>query len=215
MTQPSLIRVGVVDDNDMLRYGLSVTFETFPDVQIVGEGRNGQEAIDLCRTLNPDVLLIDLIMPEMNGVTAIRRIRREMPNVRCIALTSYDDAGLVYDALNAGAISYLIKNMALTDLIDAIRRAMHGETTVAEEALEALKASAREHHFSPAQFTEIERCILDHMANGRSDEQIADAVGVEVGTVKQHIRELLATFKVSRRSEALVIALRDGLISIE
>ncbi|MDX2137816.1 MAG: response regulator transcription factor [Chloroflexota bacterium] len=141
----NVIRVAIVDDNDMIRFGMSISLDVYEDIQIVGEARNGREALDLCQRLKPDVLLIDLIMPEMDGVTAIRHIRKAQPQVRCVALTSFDEAPLIQSALAAGALSYLIKNLSLEALVTAIRDAHAEKGTVAPEAEQALDDDALLH----------------------------------------------------------------------
>jgi DNA-binding NarL/FixJ family response regulator len=136
--QSATIRVAVVDDNDMLRYGMSVVLEAVEDISFVGEARSGAEALELCGRVNPDVILVDLVMPEMSGVVTIQKIREAMPHIRCIALTSFDEAQLVRDALDAGAISYLIKNLSLDALAQSIRDAYAGKSTLSDEAVKAL-----------------------------------------------------------------------------
>ena len=118
---------------------MSVVLQAGGDIDFVGEARSGTEAFELCRKLKPDVLLVDLVMPEMNGVAVIQKLREEMPDIRCIALTSYDEAELVRDALDAGAISYLIKNLPLEALAQSIRDAHAGKSTIADEAIKALR----------------------------------------------------------------------------
>jgi DNA-binding NarL/FixJ family response regulator len=140
-----VIRVAIVDDNDMIRFGMSISLDIYDDILIVGEAGNGREAIELCHKVKPDVLLIDLIMPEMDGVTTIRQLRRELPDVRCVALTSFDEAPLIQSALEAGALSYLIKNLSLEALVTAIRDAYVGKTTLAREAQKALEDDAQAH----------------------------------------------------------------------
>lgn len=136
--QSRKIRVAVVDDNDMLRYGMSVALNAVEDISFVGEARSGTEALEMCRKVMPDVMLVDLVMPDMSGVVTIQKIREEMPSVRCVALTSFDEAQLVRDALDAGAISYLIKNLSLDALAQSIRDAYAGKSTLADEAAKAL-----------------------------------------------------------------------------
>lgn len=211
--QTTPIRVALVDDNDMLRYGLHVGLETFADIELVGEGRNGLEAIDLCRTVRPDVMLIDLIMPDFDGFTAIRHIRQEMPDVRCIALTSYDEVKLIHEALQTGAISYLIKNMSLESLAGAIRDAYAGKSTFSQEVMQVLREGQMASTRRKITLTERECQILQAMLEGVNDSVIAARLSLEKPALEEEIQRILAKLNASNRTEALVIALRDQLIS--
>ena len=211
--QTRSIRVAVADDNDMIRYGMSVFMETFADLMLVGEARNGIEAIELCRTAKPDVVLMDLIMPEMNGVAAIRRIRQEMPHIRCVALTSFDDAELVHDALQAGAISYLIKNMSLDELAAAIHDAYMGKSTFSQEAVQALRDETQPMMpvREPVNGHELE--ILQHLSQGLTDDEIAGKMSLTPAMLDYDIQLIIAKLNSQTRAEAMAIAMRDRLIA--
>ncbi|MGD2079417.1 MAG: response regulator transcription factor, partial [Chloroflexota bacterium] len=135
-TEP--IRVMLVDDHDMVRRGLAAFLQVKPDLQLVGEARDGGEALDVCRQVQPDVILMDLIMPEMDGAAATKAIRDRYPSVQVIALTSFQEKDLIRDALEAGAIGYLLKNVTVDELAAAIRAAHYGQSTLAPEAVQAL-----------------------------------------------------------------------------
>jgi NarL family two-component system response regulator LiaR len=209
--QTKAIRVGVVDDNDMIRYAMRVVLETVAGLECVGTGQNGKDAITLCQSVRPDVLLIDLIMPEMNGITAIRQIHRDMPDVRCLVLTSYDEAELVQDALRAGAVGYLIKNMSLDALADAIHDAWAGKATLAIEAVQALRDTP--HTPGIARLNTRERQILGRMVGGHSDAAIAEALFIDPIAVEYHVGAILNKLRVANRVEAIAIALRDDLMA--
>lgn len=138
MVITSTIRVMLVDDHDMLRSSLTVLFDTYEDLELVGEATNGNEAIDLCGIVRPDVVLMDLVMPETDGTTATRIIRQRFPATQVLVLTSFNDPDLVQSALQAGAISYILKNISASDLADAVRAAYNGRSVMSPEAIEAL-----------------------------------------------------------------------------
>ena len=142
MTDSSTIRVMIVDDHDMVRRGLAAFLRAKPDLELVGEADDGQQALDVCEQVEPDVILMDLVMPEMDGTTATRAIRERWPQVQVIALTSFQEKKLVQEALRAGAISYLLKNVSVDDLAEAIRAAYAGRPTLAPEATRALIQAA-------------------------------------------------------------------------
>lgn len=213
--QKDAIRVAVVDDNDMLRYGLTVALGSFAELEIVGEGRNGDEAIALCRAVNPHVLLIDLVMPGMDGVTAIRHIREEMPEIKCVALTSFDEAALIHNALQAGAISYLVKNMSLTTLLEAIQDAHAGKSTFSREAVQALRDQSTHQPGRTLNLAEYEISVLRLMAQGLKDHEIATRLSIDTATVTRDITAMLIKLGATNRAEAVIIARRDNLITAE
>ncbi|MBK8020824.1 MAG: response regulator transcription factor [Chloroflexi bacterium] len=213
MTQTRPIRVAIVDDHDMLRSGVAVFLQAFPDLQLVGETGSGVQALDMCRKLRPDVLLVDLIMPDMDGVTVVQCIHQEMPTVRCIALTSYDDPPLVRQAVQAGAISYLLKSVSIDELAAAIRSAHVGQSTLSREASQALifdqlsRLSTDEYHL-----TTREREVLAFMVSGLSNGEIAVRLSIGLSTVKKHVSSILAKLKTTSRTEAVVLAMRLKLV---
>lgn len=204
------IRVLIVDDHDMLREGLTMFLKAFPDMEMVGEAANGQEAIDLCRALSPDVVLMDLVMPEMDGVTAIRAIHATMPKTAVIALSSFGEERLVRSALEAGAVSYLLKNVSAESLADSIRLARAGISTLSAEASAALVIGQREAK-SDDSLTPREREILTLLIDGHTNAEIAARLGLSLYTVKNHVRNLLAKLDVGNRTEAVSLALQRGL----
>lgn len=213
--QDDAIRVVIVDDNDMLRYGLTVALGSFSELEVVGEGRNGQEAIALCRVAKPDVLLIDLIMPEMDGVTAIRHVLQEMPEIKCIALTSFDEVALIYSAIRAGAISYIVKNISLTSLLEAIQDAYAGKSTFSQEAIQALREQHVRQTGRTDNLAEHEIEILRMMAQGLEYREIADALATDIAGLLQNIAGLMDRLGAVNRAELVIIAQRDNLIPTE
>jgi NarL family two-component system response regulator LiaR len=206
------IRVMIVDDHSMVRRGLAAFLKVNADLQVVGQARNGQQALQMCAQVQPDVILMDLLMPEMDGATATRIILEQYPGVRVIALTSFQEKELVRDALRAGAISYLIKNVSADELVEAIRAAHAGRSTLAPEALQALIQSD-EHKFTPGyDLSERERQVLALLVQGLSNPEIADRLSVSRSTAKAHVSNILSKLNVSNRAEAVALAVQHKLI---
>jgi two-component system, NarL family, response regulator LiaR len=199
------IRVMIVDDHDMLREGLNAFFKSFDDLEVVGEAASGEEAVRLCLQLEPDVVLMDLAMPEMDGCTAIRLIHEQQPAVHIIVLSSFSETRLVKTALQNGATSYLLKNISASRLADAIRTTMTGLRTLAPEATQALLDSAEPAQPSqtPGVLTERELEVMNLMAKGLPNTQIAEKLNISVFTVKNHVSSILSKLGVSSRTEAV------------
>lgn len=212
MSDPAFIRVLIVDDHGMVRKGLVAYLSNRPDILIVGEARDGCEAISQCEQLHPDVLLMDLVMPEMGGVAATRVIHQRWPQVQMIALTSFQEKELVQDALQAGAIGYLLKNVTGDDLYQAICRAYAGRPTLAPEAIQALIRPNEEESTLGKDLTRREREVLGLLAKGFSNPEIAERLVVSRATVKVHISSILTKLNVSNRSEAISIAIQHKLV---
>jgi len=206
------IRVVVVDDHDMLRSGLSVFLRTCEDLELVGEATNGSEAVNICDSLHPDVVLMDLIMPEMDGVTAIRTIRKRHPEIRFLVLTSFDDAELVQTALQAGAIGYLLKNVSVDELANAIRAAYEGKTTLSHEAAQALVSTTHRPTANSYQLTGREQEVLGLMVKGLTNIEIAERLTISRFTVKKHVSNILAKLGTASRIEAVALAIQNRLV---
>ncbi len=214
MDEPRRIRVVIVDDHDMIRSGLAVFLEAFDDMQLVGEAPNGREAIRLCDEVKPDVALMDLAMPEMDGAAAIRAIRQAHPEIQFIALTSFGDRNLVQEALHAGAIGYLLKNASIDALAEAIRAAHMGRPTLSPEAFRALVEMPAAPPPTPEHsLTERESEVLALMVEGLNNSDIARRLSVSRSTVKTHISNILAKLGVSNRVEAATLAMKNHLVN--
>jgi len=207
------IRVLLIDDHAVVRGGLSFFLSTTDDIEIVGEAADGEQALRLCAQLHPDVVVMDMLMPQMDGFTAIQHIRQQHPDMRVIALTSFLDGKLVQRALQAGASGYLLKDVQARDLADAIRAAYAGRSTLAAEATQALiqtvaqpaaqqgeALSAREHE------------VLVGLARGLSNGEIAAQLTISTNTVRHHVRNILAKLEVTNRTEAVHVAMQRGLV---
>lgn len=210
---PEPIRVVIVDDHDMVRSGLSVFLESFPDLELAGEAANGVEAVRLCSRVKPDVVLMDLVMPEMDGVAATQAIRESDPHIQVIALTSFAEDQLVEHALRAGAIGYLLKNISIDDLANAIRAAAKGKPTLAPEAFRSLMEVAGRPVVSDYELTGREREILQLLAEGLNNTQIAERLVLGRATVKTHVSNILSKLGVTNRVEAASFALQHNLVT--
>jgi NarL family two-component system response regulator LiaR len=205
----------LVDDHAVVRSGLAAFLSAYDDFRLVAEASDGEEAIRLCERVQPDVILMDLIMPRMDGPTATRVIRERHPAIQILALTSFKEDNLVHDALKAGAIGYLLKNVTADELAHAIRAAYRGRPTLAPEAAEVLIHATTREHIPPLghDLTEREHEVLDLMVKGLDNHQIAQTLVVSRSTVKFHVSNILAKLQATSRTEAVAVALQHGLVA--
>lgn len=212
MEETHSTRVLIVDDHGMVRRGLVAYLRNEPDLELVGEARNGQDAVDMCDQVQPDVVLMDLVMPELGGVAATRIIRKRWPETQVIALTSFREKDLVQEALQAGAISYLMKNVSGDDLAAAIRAARAGRATLSPEAVQALIQPADVTSLPGKELTRREREVLSLLVKGLTNAGIAERLGISRSTVKAHVSNILSKLSVSNRMEAIALAIQHGLV---
>ena len=207
------IRVMLVDDHTMVRRGLATFLMVFDDFKLVGEAENGVNAVQLCAEVLPDVILMDMVMPEMDGASATRAIRKQFPQAQVIALTSYKEGELIKNALEAGAIGYLLKDVSADELARAIRAAHAGRATLSPDAAQVLVETANLPPAPGLDLTERERAVLALMVEGLNNTQIAGRLTVSPSTVKSHVSNILSKLGVSSRTEAVSLALRHGLVT--
>jgi two-component system, NarL family, response regulator LiaR len=197
----------------MVRRGLATFLMVFDDFKLVGEADNGADAIQLCVKVLPDVILMDMVMPGMDGASATRAIRKQSPQVQVIALTSFKEGELIKNALEAGAIGYVLKDISADDLARAIRAAHAGRATLSPEAAQSLVETANLPPAPGLDLTERERAVLALMVEGLNNTQIAGRLSVSPSTVKSHVSNILSKLGVSSRTEAVTLALRHGLVT--
>ena len=210
-----VITVVIADDHPFVRHGLRTYLETLDDMDVAGEAANGVEAVELVERLFPDVVLMDLVMPELDGIGAIRRIREVAPSTRVIALTSFADDEKVFPAIKAGAAGYLLKDVRPADLADAVRKASRGEALLAPSVAARLMQEVSGERSAPAGLTERELEVLRLIARGMSNKQIARELVLSEKTVKTHVSNILAKLHVADRTQAALYAVREGLADLD
>lgn len=215
MPEKSVIRVLIADDHNVVREGIAGFLRAFDDFSLVGEASNGKEAVVLASQLQPDVVLMDLVMPMMDGVVATQSIRQAHPTTQVIILTSFHDEASVQKGLQAGAIGYLLKNASIHDMANAIRAAHEGKATLAPEAAQALISA---HTRPPApnfNLKERELEVLALMVKGMNNPDIADQLSLSRSTIKFYVSSILSKLNVETRTEAVAIAIEQGLVTRE
>lgn len=210
MVAQNPIQVMIVDDHAMLRQGLTTFLMSYDDLNLVGEAANGEEALTLCAELLPDIVLMDLLMPVMDGVTATRHIRHTHPEIEVIVLTSFGEEMLIKDVLEAGAISYLFKKISADDLAKAIRAAKNGFSTFATEVTTILSESIKQPYPTFQDLTTREREVLALMVKGMGNNEIASALTITLSTTKSHVGSILSKLNVATRLEAIVLVLEQN-----
>lgn len=206
------IRVMLVDDHMMVRRGLATFLKIFDDLQLVGEAGSGEAAIQFCEEVQPDVILMDMVMPDMDGAVTTRVIRQRFPQVQVIALISFKTADLVRNALEAGAIGYLLKDVSADELVRAIRAAHAGRATLSPKVAQALVEAANQPP-PKLNLTARELDVLALMVEGLNNTQIAAKLTVRPSTIKSHVSNILSKLAVASRTEAVTLALRCHFLS--
>jgi len=217
MTNP--ISIILVDDHEVVRRGVCAYLDTLPEFKVVGEASSGEEAIKLVTEFIPDVVLIDLIMPEMDGIETTRWIKKISPRTQVVVLTSYHDDVHIFPALKAGAISYILKDMKMDRLVEAIRKAVQGEVTlhprVAARVLQNLRGENAEEAQLFSELTERELAVLKLIASGMTNSQIAEKLTISEYTVKGHVSNILSKLHLADRTQVAVYAWQQGIVHRE
>lgn len=216
------IKLLIVDDHEVVRQGLLGFLEVLDDFEVVGEGRNGSEAVSLAEALQPDVILLDLVMPEMDGIEATRRIILANPDARILILSSFSDDDKILPAIRAGAMGYLLKDISPDDLAEALRETYQGKTQLHPDIAQKLIAYVQHSDDSGQnagapidELTERELEVLKHIGRGLSNREIASELSISHMTVKTHVSNLLSKLALADRTQAAIFAIRQGLIPDE
>lgn len=212
-TSQDNIRVMIVDDHPVIRSGLSAFLRVVPDLDLAGEASSGHRALAMLEQARPDVILMDMVMPEMNGVEAIKAILARDSSIRILVLTSYKEDQMIQDALKAGAIGYLLKDVSANELANAIRSARAGRPTLAPEAAQALIDETRRAPKVGYDLTSREREVLELLVGGKTNPEIAAALTISTATARFHVSNILSKLEVSSRTEAVAVTLQNKLLT--
>ncbi len=212
MTESESIRVIIVDDHTVVRSGLRAVLDASEGLELIGEAGDGEEAVKICERLQPDVVLMDLQMPKMDGVEATRIIHGRWPQIHIIALTSYKEKEYVEGVLKAGATSYLLKNVSAEELVSAINKVVLDQPSLSPEAAQVLIQAVNQPSQPGFDLTDREREILTLMVEGKSNSEISESIFITQATVKYHVSNILSKLGVTSRTEAVVIAIKNNLV---
>jgi len=211
-----MIRVLIVDDHEVVRHGLRYMLEQRSDIEVIGEGGDGEQAIALVNDLLPDVVLLDLLMPKMDDKNVVREIKRLSPNTQIIILTSYYEDDQIFGAIKAGALSYLLKESSTFELIEAIRAAARGESKLHPRVAARLLREMRQQEQSPLKdLTSREQEVLTRIARGRSNQEIAAELVISEPTVRMHVANILSKLHLADRTQAAIYALQKHLVPLD
>ncbi len=213
MGEMNYIQVLITDDHDMVRRGLIVLLEGYEDMEVIGAVGDGNLAVDFCKRNCPDVVLMDLNMPRMDGVAATKSIREICPQTQILMLTSFSEEDRVQAALNAGAVGYLMKNVSGDELANSIRKAYIGQTSLSPEATTALISASKRPPALGHDLTEREKEVLKLMIGGLNNREIAEELVISSSTVKNHVSNILSKLKTSSRTQAVALAVETKLLN--
>lgn len=211
MSETQKIKVLSVDDHEIFRGGIEFMLLAFDDIELVGQAQSGEEALQLCAALEPNVILMDMMMPGMDGAATTQAVKQQYSQVQIIALTSFQEGDMVKRAMQAGAIGYLLKGVSIDELVAAIRAAHQGRPTLAVEATQALIQAAAPPPEVNFDLTQRQLDVLEHIVEGRSNIDIAERMVLSPSTVRHHVSEILSKLGASNRAEAAVIAMKHNL----
>jgi two-component system, NarL family, response regulator LiaR len=209
-----MIRVVFVDDHEMVRIGVSAYLSAQPDIEVVGEAADGKKGVELALKLRPDIILMDLVMKEMDGIEATKQIIENWPEAKVIIVTSFLDDEKVYPALEAGATSYMLKTSKADEIANAVRATYHGQSVLEPEVTGKMMVKMRQKHqqLPHEELTSREMEILMLMAQGKTNQDIADELYIALKTVKTHVSNILSKLNVQDRTQAVIYAFKHSLI---
>lgn len=208
-----MIKVLLVDDHEMVRLGVSTYLSIQPYIEVVGEASDGQEGVEKALSLRPDVILMDLVMDNMDGITATKEILAQWPQAKILIVTSYIDDEKVFPAIQAGASGYLLKTSSAQEIAEAVRKTIVGERVIEEEVSEKIQnQDYANQYFLYEELTNREREVLDLIAQGKSNQEIAEILFITLKTVKTHVSNILAKLGVEDRTQAAIYAFKHGLV---
>ncbi|MDW3920417.1 response regulator transcription factor [Staphylococcus saprophyticus] len=206
------VKVLFVDDHEMVRIGISSYLSTQSDIDVVGEGKSGKDAIEKAHELKPDLILMDLLMDDMDGVEATEQVKKDLPNIKVVMLTSYIEDNEVYCALDSGVDSYILKTTSASDIAEAIRKTYNNESVFEAEVLVKMRNRMKQRAELYEMLTEREMEILLLIAKGYSNQEIASASHITIKTVKTHVSNILSKLEVQDRTQAVIYAFQHNLI---
>ncbi|HEY5731949.1 MAG TPA: response regulator transcription factor [Anaerolineales bacterium] len=218
MNENQIIKILVVDDHAIIRKGIRAVLDLVPDIELAGEAENGLQAVELEKKINPDVILMDLMMPEMDGIAAIKEIKKQQPKARILVLTNFAGEEMIFPAIKAGAVGYHLKDSSPETLIEAIRQVSQGVASlhpnIAKKVLDELHNAGKQ-KLSEEPLTQRELEVLRQIAQGHENKEIADELVISEATVRTHVSNILGKLHLASRTQAALYALREGLASLD
>ncbi|MHB1346141.1 MAG: response regulator [Candidatus Humimicrobiaceae bacterium] len=209
-----MIRVIIADDHPLVRHGIKTVFEAYDDIELVAEAENGKEAIEICEQYKPDIVIMDMIMPILDGAEATSQLIKKFPDIKVIALTSFNDKDLIKKSLKAGAISFVLKNISGSKLVKTIKDVYKGKYELSPQATKILLSELREKTDDNISLTKREKEILTFIVEGLSNKEIAKRMFLSNSTIQFHVSNVLSKLGVSKRTEAAYLALKQKLVEL-
>jgi len=213
MNNQDRIRILIIDDHDMVRKALTILLESFDDMEVVADTDSGQMGVTLCRNYQPDVVLMDIMMPGLDGIATTRLIHSNWPNIQIVALTSTAEEATVHDILEAGAMSYILKNGSIEEVAEAVRSAYRHQPTLAAQAVQTLISATRHSYNSGEVLTRRQQDVLALMIDGLNNRQIAHSLFISTSTVKNHICSIYAKLNTTNRTQTVALAVKNQILN--
>jgi len=214
MTEKNKIKVMVVDDHPLVRHGIKTVFEAYDNIEMVAEAENGKEALEICEKCKPDIVIMDMIMPILDGAEATAQLIKRFPDIKVIALTSFNDKDLIKKSLKAGAVNFILKNISGAKLVKVIRDVYRGKFVLSPHATKILLTELREKTDDNIKLTKREKEILALIVEGLSNKEISKRLFLSNSTIQFHVSNILSKLGVSKRTEAAYLALKQKLVEL-